>query len=141
MKKKVLSKMFTYADRRQKRTETTQFGDDIVIDFDNYHQISFLLRKQHEFKKKDFGKKLIIEYYSNTIDPENAHIVFKYTRKKKPKFRMIKYDFTFTNGKHTLEFNVPVTFSQIDLIEIYMTTWDNVDGRYILRFDDIRFED
>lgn len=140
MKKKILSKIFTRKYRNGKRSETYQFGEDIVIDFDNYYKISFYVRNRLEFKKKDFGKKLVIEYYSNTIDPENAHIVFNYTTKKKPKVKSLKYDFNFSNGHHTLEFNIPINIVQLNFIEIYMTTHDNVDGRYIVRFKDIHFK-
>lgn len=141
MKKKILSKIFTRKNKNGKRSETYQFGDDIVIDFDNYYKISFFIRKRLEFKKKDFGKKLIIKYYSNTIDPENAHLVFNYTTRKKPKTRSLKYDFEFNNGTHTLEFKVPVDIVQLNSIEIYMTMHDNNDGRYIIRFEDIHFKD
>lgn len=141
MKKKILSKIFAQKNKKVTKTEVLKFGEDTVINLKDNYQMSFLLRKRLEFKKKDFGHKLIIEYYSNTIEAENAHIVFRYTTRKKPRMRNQKYDFLITGGTHKLEFTIPVNMVQLNVIEIYMTKKDNVDGLYILRFDNIYFSD
>ena len=140
MKKKILSKIFTRNNKKGKKDKIYQFGEDIPIDFSRYYKISFYLRNHLEFKKKDYGKKLVINYYSNTFYPKNAYIVFNYTTKKKPKIRILKYNFQFLNGDNTLEFNVPINILQLNFIEIYLSVHENFTSKDVIRFKDIRFE-
>lgn len=140
MKKKLLSKTFTKSNEKGKRAGTFKFNDDIIIDFNSYNKISFLLRKRLEFKAKDFNPRLVMNYYSNVIESEKAHLIFRYTRKKKPKARAITYDFLISPGTHTLEFSIPISYMQLNNIEICIDKDEAKDYNYLLRINDIYFK-
>lgn len=114
------------------------FGDDVVIDFNDYSKASFIYRKNREFKEKDFGRQIVLDYYSNTYDIVNARMYFFYYSKYKP-HALIRQNFKIIRGKHHLEFNIPVNFKQLKSIQIDIIDYESNDDRYLFRIDNLFF--
>lgn len=139
MKKKILSKMQTYNKDEQVKMQSFRFGDDIPIDFETYKKISFFLRKNLEFKKKDFKPKLVLHYYCSASRRIKAYVTYKYTTRKNQRQETITYAFSINSGTYISELKIPVDFAQLDAIEIDIENTESSNYNCLLRFYSISF--